>query len=1240
MGCWRIAALAFVTSVWIIQTDAWPAEDNSTTSSNNINNTTVSVTMDSIYLTSSSHDVNFTDQDGSYNSSNGTQVMTRCLVEYITQKRLSLYSIHGYILPSQEITLKFLMDEDSDNKNRTVCFVTRSDLENKLNSFEGPPIIGAFRFTCKSPIERCRVSLRGAWMVASMTDLRVFTSFGDNSLNLQELQQDTKLCDAFRHVVAFSIINNWAVEDDLHHLATCTGKLDNVVEVVLANVSLKSFPKMLHTVMPNLRALELSNNHLWAPVDFDWMPGFAELPRNLSRTFQFNNLYSYYGAIDIQPNLFRRMYILNGNNITNLTHFYFRGEFQYVSLERNGMTEIGEKVFYRIPDLQFLSLADNVLESLPENLFSSLRKLKRLDLQGNKLKYLPTNLFRNLLQLQQLNLEGNKLDKLQDGLFSNLEHLTSFRLKGNNLMHVSDKAFDTLSIKLSLLDLSENPLKEIPPIIFLLRGLVNTNLESTDIEVLDFVEIINRTSFTRVLESLRNPTSGEYVNIKAAPDLQRVVSLRNSKLRSIVMYNSTEETIKTFFLLAKYFTFQTDGAHLACDCNILNVTHLVTELRQKGDLSGTEALFTGWTCFWPDELRQRTVASLRDEETYCPFREEQNLTEMETRCPDPCNCYIRTGVSTIIVDCQHAGLTSLPAFVPTRTREMWLHNNTIKTVEDLPYLQQLETLKLSANNLQDLPKKVLDQLTSLRVLHVDDNWLTTLLSDLGDLQQLRSVRLSGNPFRCDCNTRWLKRWVLDPKVEVEDWNDIKCSLDDDEGQLITRVPDEKFVCKIALTLTQLAVHIVVPVSLALLLVVLAVIAFLCRRQLKVQLYIYTGLHTFDRDPSDARFLYDVTVCCSLGDQDWVLTNVVTVLEMAYNYKVFFLNRDAFLGYSISNNVRHCVKMSRRLVVVLAKGWDSEETLITAVRQGLDKCRKDMVHFLTVVLHEISPRDIQDKDLQQFVKKGRFLTTCESHFHKKLAYEMPHLQKDKIVLCCRKRRKPEGVVKFHDIVAIAENQENVILEIGAAPSAGCNPRVCKLSSLVANASKVPKEEGIRNEQTTVKGEVKEESMNNSPECAGADDKIDDPEESDCYTTGESVFVWYSNVDLNYTVESIVKPLESRGHQCIVQDRDFPLGAAIQDNIVRAVDSCSRAVFVLSDDISASEWFLFTFHVVFDRCQQHRDRRVLLVLRAALNADNLTDDVQQAVRTSAVLREQDPWFEARLQKFAESDFNEMD
>ncbi|PVD18371.1 hypothetical protein C0Q70_20920 [Pomacea canaliculata] len=1235
MGCWRIAALAIVTGVWIIQTDAWPAEDNSTSSRNNINNTAVTVTMDSIYLTNSSHDVNVTDKDGP----DGKQVITRCRVEYSNVKLTDHFSIHDYVLPSIKMILNFLMDEERDNKNRTMCFVTRSDIESKLNSSDGPPINVMFLFTCKDPgievifledeevskrdvetndteevrasdrvssstehrfysryisyvqIKQCRISLRGAWMVASMTDLRAFESFDNNTLNLQELQQDTKLCDAFRNVVAFSIINNWAVEDDLYLVATCTGKLDNVVEVLFTNISLKTFPETLHTAMPNLRALEMSDNDLWAPVDFDWMPNIEELPRNLSRTSQFNFEYSYSGAIDLKPNIFRREYILNGNNITNLTHFYFRGKFQYVSLQQNDMTEIGEKVFYHIPDLQFLSLADNVLESLPENLFSSLRKLKRLDLQGNKLKYLPTNLFRNLQQLEKLNLEGNKLEKLQDGLFANLEHLTSVRLKGNNLMYVSDKAFDTLSIKLSLLDLSENPLKEIPPIIFLLRGLVNTNLESTDIEVLDFVEIINRTSFNRVVEILINPTSGEDVNLKVAPDFQRVVSLRNSKLRSIVMYNSTEDTIITFTLLAKYFTFQTDGAHLACDCNILNVTHLMTDLRQKGALSGTEALFTGWTCSWPDELRQRTAVSLHDEETYCPFREERNLTEINARCPHPCNCYVRTGVATVIVDCQHAGLTSLPAFVPARTRELWLQNNTIKTVEELPYLQQLETLKLSANNLQDLPKKVLDQLTSLHVLHVDDNWLTTLLPDLGDLQQLRSVRLSGNPFRCDCNTRWLKRWVLDPKVEVEDWNDIKCSLDDDEGKLITRVPDEKFVCKIAPSLTQLAVPIAVPVSLALLLVVLAVIAFICRRQLKVQLYIYTGLHTFDRDPSDARFLYDVTVCCSLGDQDWVLTNVVTVLEVAYNYKVFFLNRDAFLGYSISNNVRHCVKKSRRLVVVLSKGWNSEETLITAVRQGLDKCRKDMVHFLTVVLHEISPRDIQDKDLQQFVKKGRFLTTSESHFHKKLAYEMPHFQKDKIFQCCREVRKPEGAVKFHDILSIAENQENVILEIGAAPSAGCNRRVCKLPSTGERATK-------------------------------------------------SVFVWYSNVDLTYTVESIVKPLESRGHQCIVQDRDFPLGAAIQDNIVRAADSCSRAVFVLSDDIGASEWFLFTFHVVFDRCQQNRDRRVLLVLRAALNADRLTSDVQQAVRTSAVLREQDPWFEARLQNFAESDFNEMD
>ena len=109
----------------------------------------------------------------------------------------------------------------------------------------------------------------------------------------------------------------------------------------------------------------------------------------------------------------------------------------------------------------------------------------------------------------------------------------------------------------------------------------------------------------------------------------------------------------------------------------------------------------------------------------------------------------------------HAGLTSLPPDVPPNTRELWLQNNTIKTLDKMPYLQHLHDLKLSSNNVQDLPEDLLVFMRNLRLLYLDDNWLAGLVPHLGNVKQ---IRLAGNPFRCDCNTLWMKNWLLTHQV--------------------------------------------------------------------------------------------------------------------------------------------------------------------------------------------------------------------------------------------------------------------------------------------------------------------------------------------------------------------------------------------------------------------------------------------------------------------------------------------
>ena len=86
-----------------------------------------------------------------------------------------------------------------------------------------------------------------------------------------------------------------------------------------------------------------------------------------------------------------------------------------------------------------------------------------------------------------------------------------------------------------------------------------------------------------------------------------------------------------------------------------------------------------------------------------------------------------------------------------------MQNNTIKALDKLPYLQHLHDLKLTSNNVQELPEDLLDFMGDLQLLYVDDNWLTRLSPHLGNVKR---IRLAGNPFRCDCNTLWMKNWLL------------------------------------------------------------------------------------------------------------------------------------------------------------------------------------------------------------------------------------------------------------------------------------------------------------------------------------------------------------------------------------------------------------------------------------------------------------------------------------------------
>uniref|UniRef100_I3KQR7 Si:dkey-52j6.3 n=1 Tax=Oreochromis niloticus TaxID=8128 RepID=I3KQR7_ORENI len=192
-------------------------------------------------------------------------------------------------------------------------------------------------------------------------------------------------------------------------------------------------------------------------------------------------------------------------------------------------------------------------------------------------------------------------------------------------------------------------------------------------------------------------------------------------------------------------------------------------------------------------------------------------------CPDRCVCD-----DQLVVQCAGQDLTQFPNDLPLATRQLIISNNRIgdlpalqlNYLSDLVYLdcsnnslteisestfgnlRKLAYLDLSFNNLLQIEDRTFGPLASLvmlrltdnpslgeihpdafaenmalQVLDVSRNNLTTLnISSLIALPALRSLGLSGNPWRCDCDTEDLCLWVT--------------HMDSYEGQTVCHNPPE------------------------------------------------------------------------------------------------------------------------------------------------------------------------------------------------------------------------------------------------------------------------------------------------------------------------------------------------------------------------------------------------------------------------------------------------------------------
>ncbi|XP_038131680.1 carboxypeptidase N subunit 2-like [Cyprinodon tularosa] len=373
-------------------------------------------------------------------------------------------------------------------------------------------------------------------------------------------------------------------------------------------------------------------------------------------------------------------------------------------------------------------------------------QLTKLVFLNNALRSIHSDTFEHLTELRELELSGNPpLDHLYLGTFSKQENLTKLLLNYNSLKTVLPGMFDSLK-QLEVLQMKGNLLSGLPPLLF-------QNLGS-----LHFLDLSQN--------RLQNLTEGTFSGL---------AGLKILRLNNNLISNLTWETLRSVPQLTELHLEWNRISHL--DDNVFSAMTNLSVLNLRGNLlnSFSDAAFGS-------ELTNLRELNLKG----------NRLTELSSL----------------------SHLSSLTDLMLSANRLSSLKENSFRN------LTALETLDLSDNQLASLPEGIFNALWSISVinlhnnhlekvdakliedqimierLYLSDNRLETLPPGLLDNSFLQlTVRLHGNPWRCDCQLRYLYDWLLTNSSDREILDRLSCQSPGFlRGRTVGSVGRDQLVC--------------------------------------------------------------------------------------------------------------------------------------------------------------------------------------------------------------------------------------------------------------------------------------------------------------------------------------------------------------------------------------------------------------------------------------------------------------
>ena len=212
-------------------------------------------------------------------------------------------------------------------------------------------------------------------------------------------------------------------------------------------------------------------------------------------------------------------------------------------------------------------------------------------------------------------------------------------------------------------------------------------------------------------------------------------------------------------------------------------------------------------------------------------------------CQNGCHCYFIQDEGNYL-NCSSTNLTHLLANSVTSNITDYLDfsKNSISTLcGNRTYLKHATGLILWKNQVRNIYDDFINALqqSSIEILDLSNNSLTTLPMKMTCLNSsFTDIRLSNNPFICNCDTLWMKHWMAN---YTSDYSKMKC----DNGRPIHELDAVQMGCfpKELPLWEKILIGVLAAVTVAVVIVIIAI----SRRWNEVKWFMYLHFDLLDKN---------------------------------------------------------------------------------------------------------------------------------------------------------------------------------------------------------------------------------------------------------------------------------------------------------------------------------------------------------------------------------------------------------